>query len=711
MGLTASIASAVLAAVDTPTGRGGRVSNSFVTVEGEGVGVLDDGSISYDEGATGDIIVTARPGWRVNGQKSVTLNPARGSRQPLGATSDLHEDQEHIHFFPRSESDEHVPDSHMEVFAEANPASAITMYALPDTSTVVTVSANVYLMRSALHRKVAKYGKCWCGQARDPEIEYGLPYAVKPDRYEWTASGAGLSFHDSTWTGEMSKGLAQKIEFTVKAKRSSCTECDCEANAEATVDVHELSIERPDYVGLDMTDAKRGEYVYKSATAKIDPAPAVAEYEWQKCGRCEFYGATNKGGVTYRANDETGPSGSYLEEELIVKATARNKDGLYAEATCKTNFTVVAVDATINGVGEDKEETEGAFVHYVADANGAISVDGTNKLVGVSFTCKPKLPPEEIVKITCDGPGELYEALENGELLRITSADYPACEIGSHKFRLHGHSISSLQGQGELMITHLKSGAVDAAKFTTFGVEILTYASAPNNVDSHRTVLGVGEKVVITTYPKADILSCGNGKLTQISGSSSKYEAPHVAGSDVVVADFERLGQCSVEFAILEPSGYIINEYESDRYPLGDAGAGMKVVLQMRPLEVSLGEVEFKEIGKISTDARGYFAKPQFARHLVHNASGWKGVGNDNAMGTDHAFADFLPKPWESGSFSWDIPACWRVCGDEIEGNQFEWSNQVFTIDSFGTVGVMKFGLCVKREVTQNYGLITSEGE
>ena len=474
MGLTASIASAVLAAVETPIGREGRVSNSFVTVEGEGVGVLDDGSISYDEGATGDIIVTARPGWRVNGQKSVTLNPARGSRQPLGATSDLHEDQEHIHFFPRSESDEHVPDSHMEVFAEANPASAITMYALPDTSTVVTVSANVYLMRSALHRKVAKYGKCWCGQARDPEIEYGLPYAVKPDRYEWTASGAGLSFHDSTWTGEMSKGLGQKIEFTVTGKRNACKACECSAEAEATIDVHELSIERPDYVGLDMTDAKRGEYIYKSATAKIDPAPAKAEYEWQKCGRCEFYGATDKADVTYRANDATGPSGSYLEEELVVRATARNNDGLSAEANCTTNFTVVKVDVALAGIPEDGDETALPGVVYAADADdGELTKFGLRSLMPVQVLCYPYDVPGD-VNVAVSSGAKLYEITEYEDdkasepepsAAVPAKSSYPCDKIASVAFGIHGHSLPDFEYSELIAAGHPKSGAYDKARF------------------------------------------------------------------------------------------------------------------------------------------------------------------------------------------------------------------------------------------------------
>lgn len=550
-----------------------KVSNSFVTVDGEGVGILDDGSITHDENSTGDITVTARPGWRVNGQKSVTINPARGSRQPLGATSDLHEDQTHVHVFPSSVSDEHVPDTYMEVSAEANPASDIKMYALPDTSTVVTVSATKKLVKTASHRKVTRYYKCACGAVHDPEIEYGAPYEVEPDRYVWKASGPGASFADSIWTGEMSKGLAQKIEFTVKAKRSSCTECDCEAKAEATVDVHELSVARPDYLGLNMTDAWRGKYINKSATAKIDPAPVKAEYEWQKCGRCEFYGATDKAGVTYRANDETGPSGSYLEEELIVKATARNKDGLYAEANCTTNFTVVKVDVSIGGVGEDKEESEGAFIPYVADAtNGVISVEGTNKLVLVRLSCEPgNLPTNEMVRVLCAGPAELYQKLSDGELVRVASTNYFANEISNLEFVLHGHAASGSCKDGEIQIEHPTSGAVDVAKYTSVKVNVeitdfptktllgedkeempgafIPYASdwaygeTPSNEDDIPFGPSAQEKLVdvYVSYEPADLPEHedGGGKFLVFEApSDSLYLPANSAGSDQLWMEF-----------------------------------------------------------------------------------------------------------------------------------------------------------------------------
>ncbi len=165
---------------------------------------------------------------------------------------------------------------------------------------------------------------------------------------------------------------------------------------------------------------------------------------------------------------------SYLAEQLTVKATVENEYGESASATCKTNFTVVAVDVTINGVGEDKEETEGAFIPFVRDeTNGVISVEGTNKMVSVSFSCLPKdLPTNEVVTISCTPPGELYEVLFSGELLRITSTNYPACEIESHEFKLHGHDVSDSWKDGLIQIAHLGSEALDIAKYTSVKVNV-----------------------------------------------------------------------------------------------------------------------------------------------------------------------------------------------------------------------------------------------
>lgn len=63
--------------------------------------------------------------------------------------------------------------------------------------------------------------------------------------------------------------------------------------------------------------------------------------------------------------------------------------------------------------------------------------------------------------ISCTPPGELYEVLFSGELLRITSTNYPACEIAGHQFMLHGHDVSAGFRDGQVMIAHRRLPAND----------------------------------------------------------------------------------------------------------------------------------------------------------------------------------------------------------------------------------------------------------
>lgn len=109
-----------------------------------------------------------------------------------------------------------------------------------------------------------------------------------------------------------------------------------------------------------------------------------------------------------------GGSESYLAEQLTVKATVENEYGESASATRMTNFTVVKVDVAIGGVGEDREETEVAFVQYVPDAPGGLwTSEVTQSVVRVSITCESELTTNEMVSIAAP-EGALYARL-NGK--------------------------------------------------------------------------------------------------------------------------------------------------------------------------------------------------------------------------------------------------------------------------------------------------------
>ena len=443
------------------------VTNSFIIAQGNGVRVSQDGSIIHDKRANDDITVRARSGWLVNGRDSVSLSASRGDM--LKVMSRLGEDEEHVHVYPSETKDVHSSDIILGVLPKSD--NLIAMYALPDTSTVVSISAMLEVTKRGKHKETTTYYPCVCGETHNPQ-EIVRIYEVEPDGYEWTASGAGQTVKASTWTGQISKGLRQSIEFTVVGKRDDCASCMCTASTNVVVDVHELSVTNDLYLGLDRTDFGRTNPVVKVAGALIDPEPTGSSaYSWIECGICSFTGRTDQAQVRYFASDPDKASTSYLAEHLTVEAAIEDGD-LTASATCTTNFTVVKVDVEI-GVAEDEEEKKGLFLQYVPDTtNGLITVEGTNQMVSVALTCEPiDLPTNEVVTVTSSGPGELYERLAGGELVLITATNYPACELASHDFWLHAHGVSSSMRDGAISIMHETSRAKDVARYTCVSID------------------------------------------------------------------------------------------------------------------------------------------------------------------------------------------------------------------------------------------------
>ena len=467
----------------------GPATNSFVVVEAEGVRAAGDGSFHF-AGATSSVPVrvVARDGWRVEGSKSVSFVRTAGQSGSFRVRSVLGEDEAEIPHhdcdFTFSATTNHVPAPAV----SAIPAMEriVSLYALPQTGAWVSASASLEVVSNGVHKIVRTWLPCaGCDAVHDPPVETWTE-TVYPDPVSWTSTACGVSTNSNVWTGFMRKGNARRISFEV-AYSNSCPKCSCSASASTLVDVHELSASCGPYVGLDRTDAGRSNVVARTASASISPAPLFpASYSWTECGICSFTGRTDLSSAAYFAPDPDVASASYLAERLTVAATVTNECGSTASAACTTNFTVVKVDVAIGGVGEDKEETEGAFVQFVPDSDGAITEEGTNKMVAVTFSCLPALPAGEMVTVTHSGEGELYEELANGELVEVTTADYPACEIGSRVFKLHGHDISWEMCDGEIRITHNLSGASDVARYTDFSISLVTPNGDPvaNPVDS-----------------------------------------------------------------------------------------------------------------------------------------------------------------------------------------------------------------------------------
>jgi hypothetical protein len=133
----------------------------------------------------------------------------------------------------------------------------------------------------------------------------------------------------------------------------------------------------------------------------------------------------------------------------------------------------VKVDVSIGGVGEEKEEKEGAFIQYVADAeSGQWTEEGTNAIVAVSITCEPEnLPEDEMVTISA--PEKSLYIRHNGKYYVIPGeTSFPAYLLPDVEFVLHGHVESGGLRDREIKVEHRKSGAIDLAKFTNVKLRV-----------------------------------------------------------------------------------------------------------------------------------------------------------------------------------------------------------------------------------------------
>lgn len=267
--------------------------------------------------------------------------------------------------------------------------------------------------------------------------------------------------------------------------------------------------------------------------------------------------------------------------------------------------------------------------------------------------------------------------------------------------------------------THDITPQVKGARYCAYGFpgaakyKFISVCYSPTPANKDRTTIGVGEEVYvrfdpaypfnINTYPV--IWTATAGSLSGGGGGVLLTAPAHATNITVKAKAFGE--SFSVDFSVIKPNGVASATITStNTYANGEPGAGMHLNVIIGPTNVSFYKVQMKEIGMDATNRSGYFdSHTPLAHNDEAGANVWHPIGYNNLLGGNMDNCAYygsdpqhLPPPWApGGSFTWPIPALWRVGNGPT--NSLPWSDQVFTLGANGTLTIQKFGHSVTRTV------------
>ena len=301
------------------------------------------------------------------------------------------------------------------------------------------------------------------------------------------------------------------------------------------------------------------------------------------------------------------------------------------------------------------------------------------------------------------------------KLSKLDTSDYPSNGFGtSASFKVSSCGTCSVNFY-VVGTTKCPDGIYHADVSTNISIVQISHecvATIPTN--RIRTTIGVAEDVNLSVCGAPGTVTwsvSGGGTLDNTNSLTPTLTASHNAAANVVTVHFDG-GTCDKPFSVVEPNGYYASNVTAIvGYGVNNAGAGMWIPLWLTPRSVSFYKVQISEVGRVSTNATGYFTNTSVwpTNYLDHGANGagsWVQIHMDNYIGRDKANSGTCPQlpsgGWSAGHFSWPIPAVWQVVGDTTT-NFFPWSDQDFTIDTSGNVTVTKFGHTVTRNTNDVY--------
>ena len=208
-----------------------------------------------------------------------------------------------------------------------------------------------------------------------------------------------------------------------------------------------------------------------------------------------------------------------------------------------------------------------------------------------------------------------------------------------------------------------------------------------------RTTVGIGE---LNSFVVSDIAGgswkSADGKGKTVNSITFQWTAS-AAGKNIITYTAADKSTSSVTMTTEVPSS-LSGKKDSDlTFPGGTQGAGMELTVTVSPTTVSFQALELMEGTCNASAISGYFSSHAPGPHDAKAGAGkWRQVGTDNDV-SDTADSSGWPPPWSKGSYTWSIPASWRLKGAKTSTAFSKNNDQVVDITGTdGTTTVSKLG-------------------
>jgi len=208
-----------------------------------------------------------------------------------------------------------------------------------------------------------------------------------------------------------------------------------------------------------------------------------------------------------------------------------------------------------------------------------------------------------------------------------------------------------------------------------------------------RTTVGIGE---LSSFVVSDVeggsWKSADGKGTTVNSVTFRWTAS-AAGTNAITYTAADQSISSVTMTTEVPST-LTGKKDSDlTFAEGTQGAGMELTVTVSPTTVSFQALELMEEICDASAISGYFTSHAPGPHDAAAGAGkWRQVGTKNDV-SDTADSSGWPSPWSKGSYTWAIPANWRMKGAQTSTAFSTTNNQIINITGTdGTTTVTKLG-------------------